>query len=183
MGISSCKKNGMNLSALRNAVIEALTQMSSLVVVAQKASNPTANVYADSGVGRHVRHVADHFRAFESGIVTGTIDYNERRRESELEQCANLGLAEIQEIRENLKFVQASFQTVSVESEISCIQRDSRLCESTFDRELMYLINHTIHHVAYASLLLQQFGLTPDASLGYAPATATFLRQNGAHTE
>jgi hypothetical protein len=88
-------ENGKKMSALRSAAVEALDQMSSLIVMAQKAPGPTANVYADSGLGRHVRHVADHFRAFESGIVTGTIDYNERRRESELEHCVKQGFAEI----------------------------------------------------------------------------------------
>ncbi len=171
------------MSALRSAAIEALAQMNSLIVVAQKASNPTANVYADSGVGIHVRHVADHYRAFERGIVNGTIDYNERRRASELEHCAEKGFEEIQDLSENMQIVEASFQTVTVESEISCVQRVNRRCESTFDRELMYLTYHTIHHAAFAALLLRQHGLAPDVSVGYAPATATFMRQNDAYAE
>ncbi len=166
------------MSALRSAAIEALDQMNSLIHTTRQASGPAENFYADSGIGGHVRHVADHFRAFEKGLMRGVINYNTRRRESALERDADLGLAEIRDLREKLQYVDVSFQSVTVESEVSCLQQDSRRCESTFDRELVYLIYHTIHHVAYAALLLKQIGLTPDAMIGNAPATATYLRQS-----
>lgn len=171
------------MSALRSAAVEALDQMISLIGTTRQASGPTENLYSDSGIGCHVRHIADHFRAFESGLVTGVIDYDSRRRECELERSATLGLAELQNLREMLQYVEVSFQPVTVESEISCLQQDSRKCESTFDRELVYLIYHTIHHVAYAALLIRQIGLSPDASIGNAPATATYLRRSDAHTQ
>lgn len=170
------------MSALRSAAVEALDQMNSLILTAKQASGPSDKLYVDSGIGGHVRHVADHFRAFESGLISGFIDYNSRRRESELERNADLGLAELQDLQERLQYVDVSFQSVTVESEVSCLQQDSRRCESTYDRELVYLIYHTIHHVAYAALLLKQIGLTPNAMVGNAPATATYLRQNDAHT-
>ena len=170
------------MSALRSAAVEALEQMISLIRTARQASGPSDNLYVDSGLGGHVRHVADHFRAFETGLVTGFIDYNQRRRESELERNASLGLAELQDLQERLQYVDVSFQPVTVESEVSCLQQVSRRCESTYDRELVYLIYHTIHHVAYAALLMKQIGLTPDTMVGNAPATATYLRQNDAIT-
>ena len=171
------------MSALRSAAVEALDQMKSLILTARQASGPADNLYSDSGIGSHVRHVADHFRAFESGVMTGVIDYNVRRRECELERNAALGLEELQDLQEKLQFIEVSYQPVTVESEISCLQQVSRRCESTFDRELVYLIYHTIHHVAYAALLLKQIGLSPDATIGNAPATATYLRQSDAHPE
>lgn len=166
------------MSTLRSSAVEALDQMHSLIVTAMDASDPDRNFYDESGVGRHVRHVADHFRAFESGIVSGVIDYNCRRRESDLERNASLGLAELQELREWLSSMELGEQRVVVESEISCLHQDNRCCDSTFNRELTYLIYHTIHHVAYASLLLKQLGLSPDPEAGFAPATASYLREN-----
>ncbi len=166
------------MSTLRNSAVEALDQMHSLIVTAMDASGPDNNLYDESGIGCHVRHVADHFRAFENGIDSGVIDYNCRRRDSELERNANLGLEELLELREMLPLTIFSDQRVIVESEISCLHQESRRCDSTFNRELTYLIYHTIHHVAYASLLLKQIGLSPDPDAGLAPATVSYLRQS-----
>ena len=118
------------MSALRSATVEALDQMVSLIITAQGASTPTSNVYAESGIGPHVRHVVDHFRALEKGLESGVVDYNIRRRECALELRPDLALAEVKELRDWLQFLESGFQAVTVESEVSCLHQDIRRCES-----------------------------------------------------
>ena len=166
---------------LRDATIEALDQVRSLINSVKVEQDVAGNLYAVSGIGRHVRHVVDHFRALQAGIESGTVDYNIRHRESEMESQAELGLFEIDRL---ILWLQSSAPTddspVAVISEISCLHDESRRFDSNVRRELLYLINHSIHHAAYAALLARENGVKPDAGIGLAPATASYLRHDRA---
>lgn len=168
------------MSRLHDATIAALEQVRTLIVAVAKASGPSGNLYAASGIGPHVRHVADHFRAFQTGTRSGTVNYNIRRRECALERRSDLARLEIESI---INWLQAGIETeipLSVESEISCLQTENVQFQSNTSRELLYLINHTIHHAAYAALLVRQHGVIAAADIGYAPATVSYLRDSDA---
>ncbi len=164
------------MSRLHNVTIEALDQIRSLIQSVQGASEPSEDLYATSGIGVHVRHVADHFRALEAGIVSGTVDYNRRRRECTLERQSELGLAEVESLITWLQTATFNDVAVDVVSEISCLQTETAQFKSNTGRELLYLINHTIHHAAYAALLARQIGVNPHPGIGHAPATASYVR-------
>lgn len=165
---------------LRDATIEALDQIRSLIVAVKQTAGTAENLYATSGIGRHVRHVVDHFLAFQAGMESGIVNYDVRHRNSDMEQHADLGLAEIQKLVLWLQGSAVDETPVEVVSEISCLHDESRQFQSNIRRELLYLINHTIHHAAYAALLARQHGVVPDAGIGLAPATATYLRYDQA---
>lgn len=168
------------MSRLRNATIEALNQIRSLIIAVEGASGSSGDLYDTSGLGRHVRHVVDHFRALQAGVESGTVDYNVRSRDCALERQSDLGMAEIESL---VSWLQAEMPTdirVTVKSEISCLQTENELFQSNTGRELLYLINHTIHHAAYAALLIRQHGVVPAADVGLAPATRTYLRDSEA---
>lgn len=165
---------------LRDATIESLGQMRSLISSVKNTQGISGNLYATSGIGRHVRHVVDHFRALQGGVESGIVNYDVRHRDSDMEQIADLGLAEIQDLISWLQSLATDETPVEVVSEISCLHDESRHFQSNIRRELLYLINHTIHHAAYAALIARQNGVDPDAGIGLAPATATYLRYDRA---
>lgn len=164
------------MSRLHDVTIEALNQVRSLIDSVESASGASENLYATSGIGAHVRHVADHFRALQEGVTSGTVDYDVRRRECVLERRSDLGMLEIETLITWLQTVASDEVPVTVVSEISCLQTETVQFQSNTNRELLYLINHTIHHAAYAALLARQHGVTPGFDIGYAPATASYLR-------
>ena len=166
------------MSRLHDVTIEALDQVRLLIDSVEGASGASENLYATSGIGAHVRHVADHFRAFQAGAESGTVDYNVRRRECQLERRSDLGLLEIETLTTWLQTVASNEVPVKVVSEISCLQTQTAQFQSNTNRELLYLINHTIHHAAYAALLARQHGVTPGPGIGFAPATASYLRDS-----
>jgi len=168
------------MSRLHDVTIEALNQVRSLIDSIEGTSGASENLYATSGIGVHVRHVADHFRAFQAGVTSGTVDYNVRRRECVLERRSDLGLLEIESLITWLQTAAFTEAPVTVVSEISCLQTKTVQFQSNTNRELLYLINHTIHHAAYAALLARQHGVTPDLGIGSAPATASYLRDSDA---
>lgn len=171
------------MSRLHDVTIEALDQVRSLIDSVEGTSGASENLYATSGIGVHVRHVADHFRAFKAGVTSGTVDYNVRRRECVLERRSDFGLLEIESLITWLQTAAFNDAPVTVVSEISCLHTESVQFRSNTNRELLYLINHTIHHVAYAALLARQHGVTPGLGIGFAPATASYLRDSTAELD
>src|SRR4051794_30311839 len=76
-------------------LVALLRQLGSVVASledAQYTQRPVGVV--DSSVGGHVRHCLDHVRTLISGIESGTIDYDQRRRGTPVETSRCCALAE-----------------------------------------------------------------------------------------
>ncbi len=161
------------MNQLLKGCSEALEQVS---VIIHAIGQHTEEVYQTTRAGSHVRHMVDHFIALQQGIASGIIDYNRRNRDSVIESDINEGLQAIENIINALGKMTTQDRKVSVISEIDCHQTLSEHFDSTVRRELLYLINHTIHHTAYMKLLVKPFGVELPDEIGIAPGTATFLR-------
>lgn len=167
------------MKQLHKATTEALQQVQQLIDACDETQYNQACVHSESGIGKHVRHILDHFLALQAGLTDNLIDYNRRHRESDIENDPEIASALVTTL---LKWFDDSAATLKdrailVESEISISHEENMSFTSTINRELCYLINHTIHHVAYAKLVAKNLGLTLDSSIGIAPSTATYLRQ------
>lgn len=164
------------MKLLCDATIEVLEQVQSFI-----QSLPT-DIYGCeyegniSSVGKHMRHILDHFLAFQEGIGLGCIDYNKRNRDSliELDPCSALML--VQDIKvwiETNDFVDVP---IDIKSEISISCQNDYKMPSYLSREYCYLINHTVHHLAYASLIAKNFGVQVSNQVGLAPSTVSYTR-------
>ena len=61
------------MKQLRKATIESINQTCQLLkALVEHESGPT--VYKDAGLGRHVRHIVDHFIVFRDGLARDLID-------------------------------------------------------------------------------------------------------------
>jgi uncharacterized damage-inducible protein DinB len=174
---------------LLDALEEARAQIDAIFeALALVASDERIRLYQNVGIGRHVRHIVDHFNALKDRkqIANGEaktsplsiIDYNQRSRDSDIERDFERG----QSIVKALSHLPAALdpaslnQPVQVRAEISGTHTENGEFQSTLAREILYLINHTIHHAAYIKLLLRGESLLLPAHIGIAPCTASFLR-------
>ncbi|MFT6925674.1 MAG: hypothetical protein ACJAZP_001263 [Psychromonas sp.] len=169
------------MKQLREATVEALLQVQQLVIASEGKYYNQPSIHSESGIGKHIRHILDHFLAFQQGLINDHIDYNSRHRDSEIENDAGLALQLIKQLIEWFKQPHAELKerAVKVESEISLKQQQNMLFDSSLSRELCYLINHTVHHLAYAKLVAKELDIQVDEVIGIAPGTATYLRQQG----
>lgn len=164
------------MKALCNANIDILNQLESLV-------SHTREIYVKkpgsrhAGIGQHVRHVLDHYRTFATGVQTGVVDYNLRQRQNPEETEPDSALATIERLKSFFDSDSVEDKTLTVVSEINLQVEQSTTLESTTERELLYLINHSIHHMAYASLLANTQGIALPRHIGLAPGTATYERK------
>ncbi|WP_196157478.1 DinB family protein [Reinekea sp. G2M2-21] len=164
------------MKELCNANIEVLNQLKDLIACcANVYIKPTDSAHA--GIGDHVRHVLDHYRALRNGLVNGQVDYNFRTRNSPEQTDSKQALDNIQELKNWLAQLESVDHRIQVISEINLHRCQSQQMPSTIERELLYLINHSIHHMAYASLLASTRGVCVPHHIGLAPGTATYERQ------
>jgi len=161
---------------LRNATLETLDQVMEIIDLVSDHYLAESTI-SSSPIGRHVRHITDHLLAFQSGISSGCIDYNLRRRDTAFEYDPAFAKKTLANFTHWLKSAPLDKQTVTVVSEISVSHSESAKLTSTLDRELMFQINHTLHHVAYIRAIAKSLGLDIPAYLGVAPATASYLRE------
>lgn len=167
------------MRSIVTANTDALTQVLSLIEVAPDAAYQSPPEGMTSSIGRHVRHVLDHYIAFQSGFESGEVDYDMRSRDSVVEKDSALARQHIMSVIDWIKSQVTQDKPIDMKTEVSVNNQESIVVKSTLQRELIYLLNHTLHHAAYVSLMLRKLGVTIDKHIGVAPATQSYLRSEG----
>lgn len=132
----------------------------------------------NSSPGKHIRHVLDHYLALEEGCVSGTVNYNQRNRESSAETSPQAALQIVLSLHKWLaNLTPEQLQSpVSVFSEVSLKEEISLTCQSTLVRELMFAGSHAVHHYSVIGVILSLQGCPQSADFGVAPATLSYRR-------
>lgn len=139
----------------------------------------TDTQYADSAipgvsgsVGGHVRHCLDHVRALERAIESGVVDYEARERDTLVEVDRTLAWSLLLSARRRIRALPVSVlaRPVVVRTRMHA-DMSVREVLSSLEREVSFLIAHTIHHCATIAVLA---GMTPERlpkRFGLAPGT------------
>ena len=135
-----------------------------------------------SSLGAHYRHVLDHFLCLAEGIRTGQVNYDQRRRNPQLENsvtCARLvteGL--IDELGGlSLEILQ---RECAVTYSVGYGETETEAVESNLAREVMFCVGHAIHHYAILRLLCAGAGVKLPYEFGIAPSTLKHLQTEAA---
>lgn len=166
------------MQLLLNSAKDSLAQFVTIIDSIELLPNEKRNdFYIDNTVGKHIRHVVDHYLAFFKSLDSGILNYNLRNRDSQIEKDSQLAKIKINEVISRLENISTKNTELNVISEIDSFALVDFTFKSNIPRELLYLVNHTIHHAAYVKLIADNANIKIDADIGVAPATATFRRQ------
>ncbi|MGM0784040.1 MAG: DinB family protein [Pseudomonadota bacterium] len=124
-------------------------------------------------LGKHVRHIIDHYEALLAGRAVGNVlDYERRRREADLEGSPRLAARRIEAIMARLtEFADTDAdQAWSLRYPVDTQLLDLGMTTS-LGRELAFLTSHTIHHMAIIGLLAEQRGHELPEAFGVHPST------------
>lgn len=124
------------------------------------------------GVGAHLRHALDHYDCFLAGVAAGTIDYDQRERDPEVELRRERALERLALAEAGLLRLRPFAAEHEVTVRLDSGERGGR-CESrsTLARELQFLVSHTLHHFALVAFVLRLQGVEPGPEFGVAPST------------
>ena len=136
----------------------------------------------ESSLGKHLRHILDHYLSFKRDYASGLIDYDQRLRDSELEtnlDHAQAVIAQIIDFLEGLTIARAE-QPLEVLMCSDVALPTGSITVSSLGRELQFLHGHCVHHYALMAALLRLQGIEIDNAFGVAPSTLIY-QQNNAH--
>ncbi|EJI1277639.1 hypothetical protein NDZ80_000991 [Vibrio vulnificus] len=168
---------------LLNSTLIALKQITTILTLLEsQPRDKQEQLFVEQRIGAHIRHVHDHFRSLFIGLKTGIVDYNLRNRESMEEVDLPISLSENKHILNQLERLNVEASRIEIISEINCHATESLQMTSSVERELLYLINHTIHHAAIIKHMMDNACVSCPPEIGLAPGTATYYRQLACET-
>jgi uncharacterized damage-inducible protein DinB len=137
-----------------------------------------------SSVGGHVRHWLDHVAALAASVEAGTLNYDHRQRGTPVETERSAALAAITRLAAQLRHITAAHLDRPVEVEILLTADGSaQTFRSTVERELAYVVSHSVHHNAIIGAMVQTLGGPVPPRFGYAPSTIAHATRGGPKAE
>ena len=134
------------------------------------ASNPAL---PGGSIGKHLRHQLDAYASFLEGRPRRRVDYDARERDPAVETRRAEGMAHLRRTIRALHDLagEAAARSLRVRMEGSASAAAGTWARSSEERELSYLLSHTIHHDALIAVFLRSASHDPGAGFGVAPGT------------
>jgi len=104
-----------------------------------------SNTLFNATIGQHVRHIIELFLELEKGYETGRVNYDKRKRDYTIETDKNVATELLHDIYLRLKKFD---KHLLLEANYDEDSSDTVLISTNYFRELMYNLEHTVHHMA-----------------------------------
>lgn len=155
------------------ALTRSLDELADLLVA---TSDETYVWKPDGGVsgsiGAHVRHVLDHVRVLVDRPMHRTVTYDRRQRDTAIEHSRLDGIAALRRTVYRLRAAMDAPHDEMLVLEALVDRGQPPIAVTTsLARELVFALQHTIHHQAIIAVLLHEIGIATPAQFGYAPST------------
>jgi len=108
-----------------------------------------------STVGQHLRHTLEFFLCLERGLPQRLVNYDLREHNELIQNSKEVALAEITRVSEFLCQPREDF---SLSMQVSYDRNNERwiTVESSYCRELIYTIEHAVHHMALMKVAIRE---------------------------
>lgn len=130
----------------------------------------------EASVGRHYRHILDHFLCLSAGARTGEIDYDRRERDSKIESDPHYAIAVTESLIQAVNHF--SYEILSrpctVHYSVGYGDGDPAGLVSVVERELAFCVGHAVHHYALIKLICNELGVQAGGEFGIAPSTLKY---------
>lgn len=98
--------------------------------------------------GQHTRHIVEFYQCLLDDVETGVVNYDARLRNPLLEADPETALIALQRVARQLEVLPA-------EATLRLENKESDPAPTSLSRELCYLIEHTVHHLAMLKIALK----------------------------
>ncbi|RZK10490.1 MAG: DinB family protein [Flavobacterium sp.] len=160
------------ITQLNQSVAGLLTQIEDTIVqLADDQFCLSIPLLGGSSIGEHVRHILEFYVELLNGYESGVINYDLRTRDHQLQTTRSAAVFKIKQLGNQLNLNDKALFIKANDHQLN----DHVI--STYARELMYNLDHTIHHMA---LIRVAICLTSNISLpddfGVAAATINYRK-------
>ncbi len=133
--------------------LEILTQLKALLKQFnnEQYAKPL-DVLSSNTIGKHVRHVIEFYECLLKGIHQAKVNYDKRERNLQLETDVEYTIKMIESIE---AAIEQQKTDVAICLEVEYQENVCSEVDSTFFRELVYNIEHAIHHFAIIAIAIK----------------------------
>jgi hypothetical protein len=127
---------------------------------------------SNATIGQHTRHIIELYQCMLDGYTKGMINYENRKRDYTLEHNIETAITAIEDILGNLEKKDKPLYIEAV------FQEENNIINSTYHREVLYNLEHCIHHQALIKVALVILNANVvTAQFGVAPSTLKYREQ------
>lgn len=149
-----------------NELIHLLKQLSKKEYI-----NPCAEL-SKASIGEHTRHIIEMFHCLEKQYVLGIVNYDSRERNVLIQTDAEFAIQNILAIQVGLKKENKNIDLQQI------IDGEEIRIQSNYFRELLYNLEHCIHHQALIKVAILKFeNVNIDENFGVARSTIEYRKQ------
>lgn len=124
-------------------------------------------VLSNASIGQHTRHIIELFQELNTGYETGSVNYEDRKRDFAIETNREIAIEKLSEISAACNKKDKPLRLVSEHGETVPI-----IVSTNYYRELIYNIEHTVHHMALIRVgVITQTNIDLPSSFGVASST------------
>ncbi len=159
----------MLLPSIKSTLTELSNLLSQLTI--KDYSNP-CEALSNSTIGEHTRHSIEMFQCLENQYEIGIVNYDNRERDYKIQTDPVFAKSAIKNVINNLEKPNKNIILQQI------IDGEELNIHSNYDRELLYNLEHCIHHQALIKVaVLQDKNLHIDANFGVARSTIEYRKQ------
>ena len=158
--------------SLKSASTDILMQLAE--VVGQLSDHDYAcplAVLSGNTIGKHVRHILEFYELLVNSVGTGQLNYDRRQRDLRLEVDPDEALRRIGSIDRAIHWLDLN-QSLQLEADLSIHGAEVIRLPTSFARELLYNVEHAIHHMALVQVGIQnafpEVELPPNFGVAYS---------------
>ena len=172
----------MPINNLKINSITILNQISGLVQqINDNDYSYQLDLLSGNTIAKHIRHILELYVQFNSGILLNQINYDKRERNLLIEHNKTYTITFINDLISKIKLIDNSDSAILLNT---LINNNEFLIKTSIERELVYNIEHAIHHMAIIKIaLLSNFkDISIPPNFGVAPSTVKYHLQSNVHS-
>ncbi|MGB1206543.1 MAG: DinB family protein [Chitinophagales bacterium] len=148
---------------------------------AEKYTQPL-EVFSDSTIGQHTRHIVEFFQCLvEQCQCSQIIDYDKRQRNKRIETDPTYTIQVLEDLLQKIE-KQPLEQMLYLEVDY-CENHAADTIPTSFKRELVYTIEHAIHHLAMVKIGLKILMPTFILPSDFGVASSTIKHRKHVHSQ
>lgn len=158
---------------LLKAATRILRQLADLVDQIQSPDyTRSSDILSGSTIGQHIRHTLEFFICFQRGLHGGIINYDKRLHDQVLESDKDVALTAIHDSLTFLSTVSENRHLI-LEAGYGAGKEGRVVVDTNTMRELVYNIEHAVHHMAIIRIGLREIAPYVKLSTDFGVAVST----------
>jgi hypothetical protein len=159
----------MLLTSVHNSLDELIGLLNQLSN--QEYSKP-CEALSNATIGEHTRHIIEMFQCLENFYESGIVNYDKRERNILIQTDTQFAVDSIYTIKRKLEKPNKEIELQQI------IDGEEIRIKSNYEREILYNLEHCVHHQALIKVAVLQCGnVTLDADFGVARSTIEYRKQ------